>query len=136
MCSAVSPTSDTGPSPSSTTILCVDDSENMLTICRTILEATGYRVLTAIDGKTGLQILKEQPIDLVVVDDRMPGMTGTELAQEIKRIHKDLPVLMFSDSGDQPRRSAVVDLFINKKSGPRALCDAVGSLLSRFRGRE
>jgi CheY-like chemotaxis protein len=136
MCSAVSPTSETERAARRAAILCVDDSQTMLTICQTMLEANGYKVHTASDGKAGLQILERHPIDLIVVDNRMPGMTGAELAKEIKRIYRDLPVLMFSDSGDEPTTSKSVDLLINKMSGPRALCDAVGTLLSRFSGRK
>jgi CheY-like chemotaxis protein len=108
----------------------------MLLICQTMLEANGYKVHTACDGKEGLQTLEKHPIDLVIIDNRMPGMTGVELAKEIKTVNKNLPVLMFSDSGDAPTSSDSIDLFLNKKSGPRALCDAVGSLLCRFREHE
>jgi CheY-like chemotaxis protein len=108
----------------------VDDSEKMLIICRAILEAGGYQVFTACDGKAGLEALKQHAIDIVVIDNRMPGMTGAELAREIKREHKNLPVLMFSDSGAEPA-SASIDFFLNKKSGPLALCDAVVSLLAK-----
>ena len=136
MCSAVSPTSDTERAARRAAILCVDDSQTMLIICRTILEANGYKVHTASDGKAGMQMLERYPIDLVVVDNRMPGMTGAELAKEIKGIYRDLPVLMFSDSGDEPTSSKSVDLFVNKMSGPRVLCDAVGTLLSLSSGRK
>jgi len=136
MCSAVSATSEAERAPRHGTILCVDDSETMLIICQTMLEANGYKVHTATGGKEGLQALNDNPIDLVIVDNRMPEMTGAELANEIKRVYKNLPVLMFSDSSDAPTSSDSIDLFLNKKSGPRALCDAVGSLLSRCRESE
>jgi len=132
MCSAVSPASDTERVSRSGAILCVDDSENMLVICKTILEAGGYTVVTACNGQAGLAALKLYAIDLAVVDNRMPGMTGVALAQEIKQTYNNLPVLMFSDSDDPPS-ARTVDLFLNKRSGPRALCDAVGMLLARSR---
>jgi CheY-like chemotaxis protein len=136
MCSAVSPTSEAEGTPRCAAILCVDDSQTMLIICQTMLEASGYKVHTADNGKAALQILETHPIDLVIVDNRMPGMSGTEVAQEIKQLRRNLPVLMFSDSGGEPTSSESVDLFVNKMSGPRALCEAVSSLLSRFSGRE
>jgi len=105
----------------------------MLIICQTILEASGYKVHTAHNGKAALQALGVHAIDLVIVDDRMPGMSGAELAKEIKQFRKNLPILMFSDSSDKPISSESVDVFMNKMSGPRALCNAVGSLLSEFR---
>jgi CheY-like chemotaxis protein len=125
MCSA----SESGPILRRTAVLCVDDSQNMLLICRTILEASGYEVVTASSGKAGLAALEQHPIDVVVLDNRMPGMTGTELAHEIKQSYKDLPIVMFSDSYSEPSLGSV-DLFLNKKQGPRALRDAVVSLLA------
>jgi CheY-like chemotaxis protein len=130
MCSAVSPGSSADRSPRNAAVLCVDDSENMLVICRAILEASGYRVFTASDGEMGLDTLQHHAIDIAIVDNRMPGMTGPELAQEIKRIYH-LPVLLFSDSGPVPAPSGSIDVFVNKKEGPRALCEAVGLLLAR-----
>jgi CheY-like chemotaxis protein len=134
MCSALSaPTSDAGRAPHKAAILCVDDSPKMLLICRTILEASGYHVFTASDGKAGLKMLEQHSIDAVVIDNRMPGMTGTELAQEIKQAYKNVLILMFSDSGAEPTPLGLIDLFLNKKSGPRALRDAVASLLANRR---
>jgi CheY-like chemotaxis protein len=101
----------------------------MLLICRTILEASGYEVVTASNGKAGLEALEQHPIDVVVLDDSMPGMTGTELAHQIRQSRKDLPILMFSDSFSAPPLGSV-DLYLNKKHGPRALRDAVVSLLA------
>ena len=133
MCCAVSPTSEPERTPRfPATILCVDDSQSMLVICQTILEASGYKVHTARNGEAALEVLGMHAIDLVIVDDRMPGMSGAELAKEIKQFRKNLPVLMFSDSNDKPISSESVDVFMNKMSGPRALCNAVGSLLSGF----
>jgi CheY-like chemotaxis protein len=134
MCSAPSaPPLDSGRAPQKAAILCVDDSHKMLLICKTILEASGYQVFTASNGKAGLEMLEEHSIDAVVIDNRMPGMTGTELAQKIKQTYKNVPILMFSDSGAEPRPLDSIDLFLNKKSGPRALRDAVASLLSEHR---
>ena len=133
MCSAVSTASDAGRVPCSAAILCVDDSQNMLVICKAILEANGYTVFTASDGQAGLMARKLHAIDLVVIDNRMPGMSGVELAREIKQTHKNLPVLMFSDSDGKPSTNTV-DVFLNKRNGPRALCDAVGLLLARSGG--
>jgi CheY-like chemotaxis protein len=131
VCSAVSPTSDTDRVPRSAAILCVDDSQDMLVICKAILEAAGYTVFTALSGQAGLATLTLRSIDLAVIDNRMPGMTGVELAGEIKRSYKNLPILMFSDSDGKPPPANIVDLFLNKKHGPRALREAVSRLLGR-----
>ncbi len=130
MCSV--PISDRDRANHKAAILCVDDSQNILLICRTILEASGYEVFTASSGKEGLETLRQHAIDAAVIDNRMPGMTGTELAQEIKRAYKNLPILMFSDSATEPTPLESIDLFLDKKSGPSAMRDAIGSLLEKY----
>lgn len=133
MCCAVSsPASTTGPVPRKATVLCVDDSPDMLLICRTILEAGGFDVLTATDGNAALDLMAHRLIDAAVIDNRMPGMTGIELARHIKNAHKNLPILMFSDSGPVPVSNDSIDVFLNKKNGPRAMRDAVKFLLKKY----
>jgi CheY-like chemotaxis protein len=58
------------------TILCIDDDRNILEIHRALLESKGYRVVTALDGPTGIVLSREQSIDVVVLDFNMPGMDG------------------------------------------------------------
>ncbi len=130
-CAVASPTSETSPVPRKTTILCVDDSQHMLLICRTILEAGGFAVLTATDGHVALQMMACNAIDVAVIDNRMPGMNGVELARRLKAAYKNLPILMFSDSGPAPVVDDAIDLFLNKKNGPSAMRDGVKSLLKK-----
>jgi CheY-like chemotaxis protein len=103
----------------------------MLLICRTILEASGLDVLTASDGFSALEMLQRYPIDAAVIDNRMPGMNGIELAGRIKSAYRDLPILMFSDSGPEPASGHEIDIFLNKKGGPLAMRDAVRLLLEK-----
>lgn len=114
-------------------IICVDDSPEMLLICRTILEASGFQVFTAESGEAALALMEEHSVDAAVIDNVMPGMNGVELARRIKQAHDDVPILMFSDSGPSPV-CAAIDYFLNKQSGPRAMRNAVRSLLQRRPG--
>ena len=95
MC-AISPTSGTNTGPGHPCILCVDDSQEILLICQTVLEADGYQVFTAASAAAALELLRTHPIDAVVIDNVMPGMSGIALAQEIKRVSSDVPVILFS----------------------------------------
>jgi CheY-like chemotaxis protein len=131
MSALAAPTASTNHAPRKATILCVDDSEEILLISRTILEAGGLDVLTATNGLAALETLCRHPIDAVVIDNRMPGMTGVELAGKIRSGYKNLPILMFSDSGPEPAHGNTINLFLNKKGGPRAMRDAVRNLLQR-----
>lgn len=116
------------PRPS---VLCVDDSEDILLICRTVLESGGYQVFTAASGAEALQLLKEHPVDAAVIDSVMPGMCGTDLAREIKRVAANVPVIMFSSSERPHEVDQFVDSYLSKGQGPLALRKLVGILLQR-----
>ncbi len=77
-------------------ILFVDDEPSLVHMCSESLEILGYRVVTAMDGARALQIFRSDPaaFDLVVTDLTMPGLTGEELAMEVKRMRGDVPVLL------------------------------------------
>ena len=109
------------------TVLCVDDSPEMLFICKRFLEARGYEVLTASNGEAALQTLKEHPVDAAITDNEMPGMNGLQLAQEMKHAQCDLPILMFSSA--RPDFMPSIDCFLEKSCGPIALVNALQSFV-------
>src|SRR5713226_1683290 len=82
------------------TILCIDDNRNILQIHRALLESKGYRVVTAVDGPTGIALSREQSIDVVVLDFNMPGMDGNEVAQVLMQEQPTLPVVVWSGYPD------------------------------------
>ena len=61
-------------------ILCVDDEVVGLRVRKILLERAGYRVLTAEDGRSGIDLFASEPVDAVVLDYAMPGMHGGEVA--------------------------------------------------------
>jgi response regulator RpfG family c-di-GMP phosphodiesterase len=67
------------------TILFVDDEVNILSALQRLLRKEAYRVLTASSGEAGLTLLQKHPVDLVISDQRMPGMSGTEFLACVKR---------------------------------------------------
>ena len=66
-------------------VLLVDDEENILSSLRRVLRGEGYNVQIANGGEQALQILRSQPIDLVISDARMPGMDGATLLAEVQK---------------------------------------------------
>jgi len=72
------------------TILCVDDEENSLHSLKRLLRKEDYRFLTASSGEEGLKILKENNVHLVITDQRMPEMSGTEFLAKVKDEHPDV----------------------------------------------
>ncbi len=90
-----------GLDPSSTTerlvILAVDDDALVLINTAAMLDDLGHEVLTASSGKEGLELLQARSdVDLVICDELMPHMTGTEMARIIHAAHPDMPFVLAS----------------------------------------
>ncbi|MDA8306823.1 MAG: response regulator, partial [Deltaproteobacteria bacterium] len=82
------------------TILIVDDEEDMARLFKRTLEpALGCVVRTALSGQKALAILEKDPVDLVLLDVKMPGMDGLEVLERIHRDHPWLTVVMMTAHG-------------------------------------
>ncbi len=81
-------------------ILCIDDDPRVLDLYTALLGAKGYTVLTAPDGPTGLAITRKYSISVVVLDFRMPGLDGNQVARVLMQEHPKLPVVMCSGFPD------------------------------------
>ncbi len=111
-------------------ILCIDDEALGLQIRKTVLERAGYRVMTAMDGPTGLNIFVKESVDAVVLDYAMPGMSGLEVAAEMRRLRRAVPILLLSAYVNLPPETAgMVDLMILKGDGPDVLLAKVQEAL-------
>ena len=66
-------------------ILIIDDEKNIRLTLRDILEDEGHHVLEAGTGEDGLALLKDESVDLVLLDVRLPGMDGIEVLKEFAR---------------------------------------------------
>ncbi len=75
-------------------ILVVDDDKNTRLLMRAVLEQEHYTVITAENGNEALQIMDREHIDLVVLDVMMPGMSGYEFTETVRRSNNTLPILM------------------------------------------
>jgi FixJ family two-component response regulator len=78
------------------TLLLVDDEENILSALKRLLRREGYRILTSATPEGGLAILDGEPVDVVVSDQRMPSMSGTEFLRRVKTRHPDTVRLVLS----------------------------------------
>jgi CheY-like chemotaxis protein len=116
-------------------ILCIDDEALGLQIRKTVLERAGYRVVTAMDGPTGLGIFARESVDAVVLDFSMPTMSGADVAIEIRRMRQDVPILLLSAYVNLPSEvTGVVDSTILKGDGPEVLLAKVREMLPEERG--
>src|SRR5215472_6536731 len=78
------------------TILCIDDEPTGLTLRRMLLEGEGYSVLLASSGLEGLTTLQSSPVEAVVLDYRMPDMSGDEVALQIRKQWLSIPIVVLS----------------------------------------
>jgi DNA-binding NtrC family response regulator len=76
-----------------------------------------------------MQALKDHSVDLVLTDQLMPGGTGTELAQSIKREWPRIPVILMSGVNEIPPDISYADVFISKTEGPVAMCEKISAVL-------
>ena len=80
-------------------ILIVDDQKDFCTVLSDSLSQDRYRVITAFDGKMALQLAKKEKPDLMLLDIKMPGMDGIEVLRKIKKMKKEIAVIMFTAYG-------------------------------------
>ena len=112
------------------TILCIDDEALGLQIRKAVLERAGYRVLTAIDGPTGLSLFRGNPIDGVVLDYYMPEMDGGVVAQTMRRERPEVPILLLSAYINLPTEVVtLVDVTLLKGEGPQELLEKLRLML-------
>ncbi|MGE5622593.1 MAG: EAL domain-containing protein, partial [Bacillota bacterium] len=84
------------PERSSRTLLLVDDESNILAALKRLLRRDGYNILTANGGQEGLELLAKHDVDVIVSDQRMPGMTGVEFLRHAKGLCPDTVRIVLS----------------------------------------
>ena len=83
------------------TILIIDDEESVRALLRSALEAAGYEVTEAANGRQGLERYRQRPTDLVIVDMLMPVMNGLEMLLELTREFLHTKVIAISGAGGE-----------------------------------
>ncbi|MDG3440283.1 MULTISPECIES: response regulator transcription factor [Nitrospirillum] len=116
------------------TIALVDDDRNILTSVSIALEAEGYEVRTYTDGDEAHRALSSRPVDLAVLDIKMPRMDGMELLQRIRQ-NSAMPVIFLTSKDDeidelQGLRMGADD-YIKKPFSQRLLIERIKALLRR-----
>jgi signal transduction histidine kinase len=114
-------------------VLVVDDDPIARDVLAQYLLADGHEVETACDGAEALERFAQKPMELVILDHAMPGMTGLQLAVTLKQLYNGLPVLMVTGfagcaalgSGEMPKG---VDIIIEKPVSQSALSKAIETL--------
>lgn len=113
------------------TVLTVDDSRTMRDMLHLALSAAGYRVLQAVDGIDGLEMLERETPDVIVTDINMPRLDGFGFIESVRRapLHRAIPILVLTTESDAEKknraRRAGATGWIVKPFNPGKLVDAV-----------
>ncbi|OQY89645.1 MAG: two-component system response regulator [Anaerolineae bacterium UTCFX1] len=117
-------------------ILCIEDEAEMIDLMRLILSRKGYNVRGAFGGAEGLQMIRDEKPDLILLDLMMPDMDGWEVYQQIKaeESSKDIPVIVVTAKAQNIDRVlglhiAKVNDYIAKPFTPQELLHSIEKIL-------
>lgn len=115
-------------------ILLVDDEKNITTVLKAYLQQEGFQVTTASNGLIALTLFKENQYDLIILDLMLPGMSGTEICREIRKV-SSVPIIMLTAKVEEDDRiqglGIGADDYITKPFSPREVVARVRAVLRR-----
>ncbi|HBE72890.1 MAG TPA: hypothetical protein DDW31_02130 [candidate division Zixibacteria bacterium] len=120
-------------------IMVVDDEPYIARVIKFKLEQEGYAVISANDGVTGLDRIRQEKPDLVLLDVMMPGLTGYEVCQQVKADAdlQGIPVVFLTAKGQERDREQGLNLgasdYITKPFSPNRLLELVKSIIGNAR---
>ncbi len=119
-------------------VMYIEDDQEMIDLVEMILTRRGFQVRSAQGGRSGLDLIGQDPPDLILLDLMMPGMDGWEVYQQLKSSEKTsaIPVIVVTAKAQPIDRVlglhiAKVDDYIAKPFRPQELVDSIERVLSR-----
>ncbi|MFC1668642.1 response regulator [Chlamydiota bacterium] len=118
-------------------ILIIDDDKDIVEVSKLLLESRGYSVIVAYDGKSGLEIIKEQHPDLILLDVMLPDMSGYQICDKLKKDNTlwHIPVIYFTARERLNEKvlglSSGGDDYITKPFEPEELLVRIKMILTR-----
>jgi CheY-like chemotaxis protein len=116
-------------------ILFVDDEPAIMNMGKQILESIGYEVVTRASSIEALEYFKARPnnIDLVITDMTMPKMTGEALANELRKVRSDIPVILCTGFSARMDENKAMDMgiqaFVSKPVLKREIAETIRAVL-------
>lgn len=124
-------------------VLLVDDEVDILESLRQLFEVSlkGVKIHTAESGPAGIQVLKTQPVDLIITDFKMPGMNGLEFLAEARKIAPATPRILVTafpdlDLAIRAVNDAKIENFFTKPVEPSKVVEIVRNILAERRAKE
>jgi DNA-binding response OmpR family regulator len=121
-----------------TRVLVIDDEAPIRLLCRVNLEAEGMDVLEAADGRSGLDLARDQQPDVVLLDVMMPGLDGWRVAEELLEDDRTrgIPIIFLTARAEFRDRARGLDIggvdYVTKPFNPLDLAQLVRGLLERI----
>jgi len=117
-------------------ILVVEDEEDIAELIRYNLTAEGYRVSCAGSGEDAIRLIRSEPVDLVVLDIMLPGISGIKVAQTLRSDPKylNLPLIMLTAKSEEPDIVTGLELaddYVTKPFSPKILSARISAVLRR-----
>ena len=117
------------------TILVVEDSRPMQRTLQRLLEADSLQVALAADGPSGLDAFRKQQPDAVILDLKLPGLSGKELCREFKAIASSVPIVVLSANSEVDDKVLLLELgaddYVTKPFSPKELLARVRRAMRR-----
>jgi DNA-binding response OmpR family regulator len=114
-------------------VLIVDDDRVIRSLLLMTLPDEGFDLVEAQDGDEALQLTEEQASALVLLDWRMPGLSGAEVLPELKRRHPETPVIVLTAEPETKAKAQAeslgADVFMTKPFSPLQLLATIEQLL-------
>ena len=119
-------------------VLVVDDNRDLGKLTSEILKERGFRVNIAFDGVSALARIKQEPYDLMLLDYKLPGISGITVLEKSHQIRPNLKTIMISAFGDKSTRARAKELgayaFLDKPFNIEGLVKVVRKALNRKGG--
>ena len=119
-----------------TSVLVIEDEENLVEVLRYNLEREGYQVCASHDGILGLDLARKSKPDLLILDVMLPSLDGLEICRILRR-ESDIPILMLTAKGEEIDRVVGLELgaddYMTKPFSVRELIARVRGMLRRSR---
>ena len=117
------------------TILVIDDDESLRDTIGVMLEQEGFRAVLAGDGREGFEMAVSLKPDLMLVDLRLPGMSGTEICKQLRAANVATPIIVLSAMGDEIDKVLLLEIgaddYVVKPFGTRELMARIRAVLRR-----